>query len=461
MQIRLHDSATAWRCEISLVKRYAYSPTSNKNSPLYPWVEFDNPILTPFVKLKDKSKMDQGIRSAQIATLNPQVPDPKSFINCDPNHSIDVQFSPNIITLDIYAPGLLNLSFYDLPGVISQTPDGNRDTVKLIETLNLEYIKQENTIVLLTVPMESDIDNSKASALLRQSDASYRTVGVLTKPDRLQSDDRADGWKAVLQDKAFRMGHGYFVVKQLSQTELAKKLGHVDARLAEQQFFISNQWTGRFGHDFADQLGTANLQLALSRKLAQLIFTIMPSLEQKVYDKLADVNDELAGLPIPPPNALETVRNSITKFEGGVRDMMIARGPNNLSDSWRVIKNSFNDAVFKTQRPRLMLDPKSKKVDSNKTRSVPYTPSKKGTRDDAITVSDDEVVTPVNRKRKSTAVTPKSKKAVKRECENLELPRSGHPKLIKFTADLDSDAMGTTSPAEAPQQQGTGKHLSS
>lgn len=413
LQIQLHNAATAWECKISLTKRYAWSPTSSKTSPLHPWVEFENATITPFVKIRDKSKLEQGIRSAQIATLNPKEKDIKKFIDAtELTHGIDVPFSPNVITLDIYAPGLLNLSFYDLPGVISQTPDGNRDTVKLIEALNLEYIKQENTIVLLTIPMESDIDNSKASALLRQAEASYRTVGVLTKPDRLQSDDRVDGWKAVLQDKAFRMGHGYFVVKQLSQSELANNLGHVDARLAEKHFFNSEQWTGRFGHDFADRLGTPNLQLALSKKLAQLIFTVMPSLQKKVGDKLTAVNKELNELPEPPTNGLQVVNATISEFKDQFKIVIEANNPNDLSNTWQHIKKTFQVEIVKAQRPKLQLD--HNKVDGNSVGKAQLsTPSKRRLYVDLSSDNDSPFTTPTKGKRKNVAGTPTLAKAAR------------------------------------------------
>jgi hypothetical protein len=122
------------------------------------------------------------------------------------------------------------------PGIISQSHDGRKDTVQLIQSLATTYISQENTIILLAVPMESDINNSMASALIGDSGANDRTIGVLTKPDRLQSSDRVDVWKSVLKGQNFRKGHGYFVVKQPGQAELKDRITHTEARALEDKY---------------------------------------------------------------------------------------------------------------------------------------------------------------------------------------------------------------------------------
>jgi hypothetical protein len=54
---------------------------------------------------------------------------------------------------------------------------GRKETVALVESLVMEYISQENTLVLLAVPMESDIDNSKASGILNDLEANDRCIG--------------------------------------------------------------------------------------------------------------------------------------------------------------------------------------------------------------------------------------------------------------------------------------------
>lgn len=230
-------------------------------------------MTTTFHTVHNKEDLEEVIHYAQLMTLNPHQA-PKDFHAAKaqvPKLTRRVEFSPNVISLDIIAPGIPDLSFYDLPGVISQAKDGKKETVDLVENLVREYILQENTLILLAVSMESDINNSKASGILNDTHANDRCVGVLTKPDRLPSDEPGAIWNKVLAGQAFQKGHGYFVVKQPIQRDLDRGITHEQARLAEDQFFQSNpDWTRRF-RNFEDRLGTRKLQVALSQKLATLI----------------------------------------------------------------------------------------------------------------------------------------------------------------------------------------------
>jgi hypothetical protein len=228
--------------------------------------------------------------------------------------------------------------------------------VHLIQNLASTYIQQENTIILLAVPMESDIDNSMASALIDDiPGAPDRTIGVLTKPDRLQSDDRVDIWRAVLQGHKFQKGHGYFVVKQPSQAELNNGITNTQARKSEAEYFKSDQWANRFGDiNITDRLGTRNLQRDLSHKLAHLILEVMPSLEMQVTRKLAEVEDELAELPDPPQNALQAVTQAVVDFTQNLNAKITAIEPNDLSEAWKRISSDFRKSIT-GQRPTVVL----------------------------------------------------------------------------------------------------------
>lgn len=77
--------------------------------------------ITAFHTVYDKKDLESTICRAQLATLNPGQ-DPRTFA---PSRKVaatgtatEVSFSPNIISLEIVAPGLPNLSFYDLPGSV-------------------------------------------------------------------------------------------------------------------------------------------------------------------------------------------------------------------------------------------------------------------------------------------------------------------------------------------------------
>jgi hypothetical protein len=114
-----------WVCNVTLLKKYSYDPDANAaEHPLYPWSENAAPIpTTPFGTVHNKHDLEALIRLAQVATLNPQTPSEHFKGATHSDYSITVPFSPNIISLEISGPNLPNLSFYDLPGVISQSSD--------------------------------------------------------------------------------------------------------------------------------------------------------------------------------------------------------------------------------------------------------------------------------------------------------------------------------------------------
>ncbi|KAE9990102.1 hypothetical protein EG327_001875 [Venturia inaequalis] len=382
LQINLKndDSTSArWVCNVTLVKKFVYTPESEPSSnSLHPWVENTRPSSTPFGTVYSKDALEATIRRAQIATIH-------------------VQFSPNIVSLEISAPNVPNLSFYDLPGVISQSRDGKKDTINLVRELVRHYIGQSNTLVLLAVSFESDIDNSKASGLLSEENANDRTIGVLTKPDRLQSDDRVEVWLEVLRGEAFAKGHGYFVVKQPSQQELKKGITHAEAREQEALFFNSEVWTSRFA-GFEDRLGTSKLQEVLSEKLASLILETLPTIAERVNERLEEINEELKTLPDPPANALHVVNKALGDFVHQLRAKIDGDKPNELTKSWKQARKIFLDDITISQRPTLLVNESLYNATASTTTSPALTPK-------AVVKKQSTFTTPSKRNRTTEYVT--------------------------------------------------------
>jgi hypothetical protein len=113
-----------------LIKKYDYvnfensDPQTGEPFPLYPWVEKPHPTIVQFGKpIHNKEELENVIRCAQDLTLSPHI-NPVQYA-AGPWHKLKptLQFSPNMISLEIIAPDAPNLSFYDLPGVISQAID--------------------------------------------------------------------------------------------------------------------------------------------------------------------------------------------------------------------------------------------------------------------------------------------------------------------------------------------------
>ena len=129
LEIKLTTSGpgTSWKCTIFLQKSFFYEGSQmlfNKHAraqgatearPLGPWIPQDSTEPFLFFRTSDKAEIPEALHLAQLATLNPGT-DPAKFLpgKSVQQHRMQCKFSPNVIKLDISAPDVPNLSFYEL-----------------------------------------------------------------------------------------------------------------------------------------------------------------------------------------------------------------------------------------------------------------------------------------------------------------------------------------------------------
>lgn len=327
MEINLSESdpTKPWTCRILLSRKYMYDGSRRitklpkQSQPLGPWIEQDEEEEV-FAVLTNRKKVPEALKWAQLAILNPGRPStdyiPGQASEVDANY-YQVKFSPNVVRLDISAPNFPNLSFYDLPGVISQTEfDEERYLVTLVENLVKEYISRDNCIILLTLPMTDDATNSSAARIVRDvPGAKSRTLGVLTKPDRVQVGESHDQWIDILGGHKFSLGHGYYVVRNNPDPGVE----HSQAREEETLFFASHPWSTVFA-PYQERFGTRKLQTALSGLLLDQIQGCLPQVIQQIDEKAERIDAELQTMPDPPSaNILYILCGMLNKFKEQVR----------------------------------------------------------------------------------------------------------------------------------------------
>ncbi|KAK2871630.1 hypothetical protein FQN49_002983 [Arthroderma sp. PD_2] len=309
LEINLSESDSPdspWTCRVLLMKKYIFDSSGRAQratnaKPLGPWIEQD-PEELHFSTLTDKAMLQEHLKWAQLATLNPGRSH-NDFIPGEDQETdstyTQVKFSPNVVRLDITGPGFPNLSFYDLPGVINVAEiDEERYLVALVENLVKDYIRAPNCIVLLTLPMTDDATNSSAARIIRDiPGARQRTVGVLTKPDRVEhrQGDEYDQWREILRGDKFSTGHGYYVV----QNNPDPRVGHATAREEENHFFSHPPWQTELV-EYTSRFGTRRLQAALSKILLKVIQDSLPGIIDQINNQARYVQDELSKLPNPP-----------------------------------------------------------------------------------------------------------------------------------------------------------------
>ena len=235
------------------------------------------------------------------------------------------------------APDAPDLTIIDLPGIVRTAIEGQSERTKdQVNNLLDKYLKEERTIVLAVVPLNVDVATVEILERAAQVDkGGNRTMGVLTKPDRVESSSEAAAL-ALAQNITKPLMHGYVMVKNRTQEELEGGMSLKDARVAEKNYFDSSPYE-RTGA----RLGVEELTTALTNLLVNLIVTAIPEMKNQVAEKLENSRSLLKAYGEHPP---ETFSSCTIVLSGIVRK---------LSDFLRVTSNEVsgnNSSVLFVER---------------------------------------------------------------------------------------------------------------
>ena len=373
-----------WQCNLYLMNSHKFeveklgeSQILARQNLMGPWTP-QNLEEIHVTTILDRKNVLGSVARAQLAILNPTRHFSHFFATTasedvdNPPQEQMVKFSPNTIRLDISGPGYINLSFIDLPGIIANPEQKHEQfLVQVVKNLVTEHIKSQGSIVLLTLPMSNDVDNSNACSLIRQHDAEPHTLGVLTKPDKVQGP--LSEWQAKLLDQSsLRLGHGFHVVKMDEDPALS----HCVTR--ESDFFDQEGWQS-VKSQCPEKLGTKSLASTLSSLLERKICDMMPSISEKISAKAADIDEMLKGLPSAPMgDQLTTILGQlILKFGYRAESLFTGSGKDiaadQLNSRWISLADAFKSAVL-CSVPDLQVDAA---VEQNLRRKPPVTTTPK------------------------------------------------------------------------------------
>ncbi|KAJ3563691.1 hypothetical protein NP233_g8780 [Leucocoprinus birnbaumii] len=295
---RLHstgqvDSMSPWKCTVSL--RFT---TDASGATLG---QASNEVFGP--PIHDKAKVEERIRRAQRAILNPSKPT-KQFLEDDEDESAgeaELSFSHNCVSLQISGPDVADLSFCDLPGLIASVGrGGNTNDIKLVESLVTSYIKKPSCIILLTVACETDFENQGAHQIAKAWDLEgKRTIGVLTKPDRIPFGEEP-GWLKFIKNEKEPLENNWYCVKQPSSNDLKQNWTWEQAREKEKEFFSSTAPWCELEGMYQKYLRTSNLVGRLSSILSDLIAKRLPEIQDELEKSIHAAHESLRKLPREP-----------------------------------------------------------------------------------------------------------------------------------------------------------------
>ncbi|KAJ7152852.1 P-loop containing nucleoside triphosphate hydrolase protein [Mycena filopes] len=290
-ECRLAHSDDPWKCIVEL--RFI---TDQNGQPLGQprAVSFGDQIL-------DKAEVEDRIRRAQRAILNPSKP-PRTFLDDDDEDSTEVSFSTNYISLQISGPEIADLSFVDLPGLIASVSSrgGNERDIAMVESLVTSYISKSSCLILLTVACETDFENQGAHNLAKKHDPDgKRTIGVLTKPDRIPRGEE-ESWLPLIRNEQETLENNWYCVKQPSSQDLKQGMTWEDARTREHEFFSLTPPWSELDPFYQNYLRTSNLIDRLSSILSDLISKRLPQIQIDVENTIQKTRAALRQLPKPP-----------------------------------------------------------------------------------------------------------------------------------------------------------------
>ncbi|KAF4621477.1 hypothetical protein D9613_001040 [Agrocybe pediades] len=292
-EIRLSRSAAPWQCIVSL--RYITDSTGQ------PLGQAKNERFGSIIY--DKSEVEERIRRAQRAILSTGKPI-QFFLDNDDNDSLhqpDSSFSLNSITLQISGPDVADLSFCDLPGLIASiSGKGSSNDIDLVESMVTTYIKKPSCIILLTVACETDFENQGAHRLAKRHDPEgKRTIGVLTKPDRIPVGEESN-WLPFIRNEKETLENNWFCVKQPSSNDLKGNPTWSQARQMENNFFSSQAPWCELEASYQKYLRTGNLVERLSNVLSDLILKRLPEIQDELERSIIATQALLSQLPPAP-----------------------------------------------------------------------------------------------------------------------------------------------------------------
>ncbi|CAF4167209.1 unnamed protein product [Rotaria sp. Silwood2] len=198
------------------------------------------------------------------------------------------------INLTIYSPHVVNLTLVDLPGMVKVPSQGQPlDISKKIDDIILEYISNENCLILAVTPANIDIVTSDALVMARSKDPmGKRTIGVLTKLDMM---GRGHNARDVFLNKVVVLERGFIGVVLRGQRvdEYGRVMRELDIPAAlefERQFFLNDPAY----HDMADRMGVPYLQHTLSIQLTEHILKCLPDLKRELQARHRDLAVEVS-----------------------------------------------------------------------------------------------------------------------------------------------------------------------
>jgi len=265
----------------------------------------------------------------------------------------NLHFTANTIVLNISGPDCHDITIIDIPGMI-QNDDSNGRDVNAVMSMVTDFVRAKNSVIVVCMPCDDDVDNQSALKVAFDVDPhGERTVGVLTKPDRIENcgDERI---LAIMKGKCpkARLKRGWFMLR--CPTPLERRDDPENKHAIENELsFFANEVGHRFSEALPNRCGSGHLIKYIGDEIIapmvhDKIFLIHPAMAKAVDEsknKLAKMGRQIEEADVQDV-LLDKIRD--------VREIMeerISPARDGERSTWQKIKAAFllsRDEVRKT-----------------------------------------------------------------------------------------------------------------
>ena len=199
-------------------------------------------------------------------------------------------FAKDVLSIEIEGPARPQLTLVDLPGLIqTETKGVTKADVSLVAEITDHYISQPRTICLAVVAATTDYANQGILTKVRKVDPNgARTLGIITKPDRLPSGSGSEKSYIDLagnKDVFFKLG--WHVIKNRAFEETSSTF--LERNASETQYFNKSN----FKNLPKDSVGIDSLRRRLSHQLFEHVKQELPRLREDLDSALSESRDQL------------------------------------------------------------------------------------------------------------------------------------------------------------------------
>ncbi|XP_017313300.1 interferon-induced GTP-binding protein Mx2 [Ictalurus punctatus] len=268
-----------------------------------------------FIEFDDPSLVEGYVKAAQNELAG------EGFGICD-----------ELITLEIMAPDVCDLTLIDLPGIARVPVKGQPEDIgHQIKNLIWKYIEKDQTINLVVVPCNVDIATTEALKMAQEVDPEgKRTLAILTKPDLVDRGTEKNILK-IVRNQVIPLSKGYLIVKCRGQQQIDDKISLSEATRVEKEFFRHHEF---FSCLLYEEKATIQcLAKKLTQDLVDHIKKSLPLISEDIKKQLWSLRKELsqceAGPPLDPQKRKIFFIDNLTKFNDKINRLASGEVVNN------------------------------------------------------------------------------------------------------------------------------------